>query len=181
MKRNVFSVLAAPLAVLLFLSACSATEAADTRAAYKPVTQAAYPVDDPKGSICILVYNTDYKMKLLGDLTAEFNSAGCSVTVDDQERSGSCDPGDYDAVILLSGIQAFSPLAWSADYIKAHDYRDNIVYYSGYTLFKVPYGFKLKKKRIDAITAASKLEDQKHLQMYEDAKAAIIAAVMEIL
>jgi hypothetical protein len=181
MMRKLFISCAALLALFIFLNSCDSLEAADGQTEYVGISAASYPVDNPEGNICILVYNTEYKMKLLGELVDELNSKRISITVDDMAEHGSYDPAGFDAVVLLSGIQGFTPLSGAVDYINAHDYRENIVYYSGYTLFKVPYGFKLKKKRIDAITAASKLEEPKHLQIYQDTKAAIIAAVMERL
>jgi len=69
-----------------------------------------YPVANSKGSVCILYYETEFKKKLITALIESFNTKEISVTVDTTSNSDQYIPNNYDAVILLSGIEGFKPL-----------------------------------------------------------------------
>ena len=137
-----------------------------------------YSVADAKAGVCILSYDTEFKNKLSAALVEELNAKKITVTVDTFSNSDQHSPADYEAVVLLSGIEAFHPLPEAVDYIKTHDYAGNIIYFSTYTLFKIPYGFALKRRKLDAITSASNLEKD---HVLEEAIKKIIAQTVKII
>lgn len=137
-----------------------------------------YSVTNSVASICILYSDTEFKKELVEALIKEFNTKEISVTVDSISNSNQYNLTDYDAAILLSSTEGFKPLPEAVEYIKTNDYSDNIIYFSTYERFNIPYGFGLDKNKIDAITSASPLSDR---EAFEEVKNKIITTAMEVL
>ncbi len=137
-----------------------------------------YPVKNPKANVCILNYETGFKKNLTAALVHEFNAEKISVTVDTVSNGSQYSATNYDAVILLSAVQAWNPLPKTSEYIIRNNYSSNIIYFSTYKAFNFPYGFSLNSKKIDAITSASVTNDQK---VFDEATNRIIAKTMSIL
>lgn len=114
-----------------------------------------YTVEDNQGEICILYYPSAFKISLMTSLASNLNDMSYSVTADNISNGSAYSPYDYNAVILLSEIQAFHPLPLAPSFIKQYDYAPNIIYFSSYSVLNKPYAFSLKRKKIDAITSAS--------------------------
>jgi hypothetical protein len=127
-----------------------------------------------KVGVCILNYKTQFKEALTAALVQELNSRNITVTVDTVSNGTQFNPANYGAVILLSAVQAFNPLPKTAEYIISNNYSSNIVYFSTYSMFNLPYG-PIDHKKIDAITSAS------DLKTLEEAKKKIMAKTLEIL
>ncbi|NPV00472.1 MAG: hypothetical protein HPY53_03720 [Brevinematales bacterium] len=142
----------------------------------KPVILQNYPAGDSQVRVCILSYRSDFKLRLIDALVADLNSRDIAVTVDSISNAVKHSPSDYDAVVLLSSIEAFHTLKPAPEYIIANNYSPKIVYVSMYHLFAAPYGEGLDQSKIDAITSASS-EDETVLKNTEKA---ISAKVMKI-
>jgi hypothetical protein len=131
-----------------------------------------------KTNICILTYETAFKKNLTAVLIQDFKAKGMNVTVDTVSNGSNYKASDYNAVILLSAVQAFGPLPKTTEYIIKNKYSSNIIYFSTYSMFNLPYGFSLDKKKIDAVTSASVSSDKKVL---EEAKNKIVERAMKVL
>ena len=129
-----------------------------------PVITESFPVSGAVSEVLILSRGTEFKKIIRTALIEKLNEKQISVVVDKMDNADSYDPADFDAVVLLSGIQGFSPLPEAIDFIREHKYAGNIIYVSTYTLFAAPYGRTLDKKRVDAITAASKHKEGKKFE-----------------
>jgi hypothetical protein len=145
-----------PLWVVLLFSLCIVSLSAQED--YTPVSTESFPAGAGSIEILILSRNTEFKSVVRTAIIEALNEEGISVLVDDMGKTDLYDAAQFEAVILLSGIQAFRPLPEAIDYIIRNDYADNIVYVSTYSLFATPYGRSLKRNQVDAITAASKVE-----------------------
>lgn len=137
-----------------------------------------FNVTNSKVSICILSYDTEFKKNLVSALVQDFNAKEMSVTVDSVSNGGQYKAADYGAVILLSVVQALGPFPKTVDYIKNNQYSSNIIYFSTFAKFNLPYGFSLDKKKIDAITSASITNDDK---AFNEVKNKIIEKTMKVL
>jgi hypothetical protein len=143
----------------------------------KTVDKKVYPVSQPRASVCILTYGSEFKLKLTSILVTNLNGDKIGVTVDSISNCGGYSPASYDAVILLSSIEGFTPLKLPADYIVKNQYDRKIVYVSMYYLFAAPYGHGLDSSKIDAITSASTGDDN----ALKDTAKAILAKVDRII
>jgi|GEM_PF-2785544 len=144
-----------------------------------PVVTESFPVSGEVAEVLILSRGTEFKKILRFFLIEKLNEKNISVTVDKMENAGSYDPSEYGAVILLSGIQGFRPLPEAIDFIRRHSYAPNIVYVSTYTLFAAPYGRSLDKKKVDAVTAASKHVEGKKFAEVSQAVLEKVTALIE--
>ena len=165
------------IVIIILLGSCAGNDRSNREADF-PVPAESFIVQGGDKRVLILSTGTVFKEMLRSALIEELNGNGISVIVNDMNNAASYDPADFGAVILLSGIQAFKPLPGAVEFITNHDYAGNIVYVSTYTLFAVPYRRFLDKKKIDAITAASKVEKEGVL---EEAEENILAEIFEIL
>jgi hypothetical protein len=143
-----------------------------------PVEFASYPADEAAGSAVILAYGTTFKSRIVDVLVSELTSRDLELVVDDIANWESYPAADYDAVILLSGIQAFRTLPEAARYIKSNEDAANIVYFFAYTGTEWPYGRGLRRQQIDAITSVSTPDDE---DAVIDAANRIINRVDEII
>lgn len=150
---------ALPVLTAVVLALCGCPADAAGRQEELPVAAETFAVDGAKATVCILSYGTEYKQRLRSALIEELNDRGISVTVAGLDRADDYDPGDYDAVVLLSSVEAFRPRTETRRYIKAHGYPANLVYVSTYAAFDRAYRRGLDAERIDAVTSASDLED----------------------
>ena len=137
-----------------------------------------YPAANSKASVCILNYDTEFKKNLTAALVQDFNAKEISVTVDSVSNGGQYSAKNFDAVILLSAVQAFGPLPKTVEYIKKNNYSGNIIYFATYAKFNLPYGMSLDKKKVDAITSASITNDNK---VFEDDKNKIVEKTMGLI
>ena len=114
---------------------------------------------EPLGTALVLTHGTEFKLAILDEIGPELPAMGLSAQVDDLANHAQYDAGDFDIVVLLSGVQAFHPRPEAPAFIKANDYAENIVFFSTYTATNWPYGLRLNRNKIDAVTAASNVED----------------------
>ena len=114
-----------------------------------------YDIADARNTACILYYPSLFKETLVKDLVRDLNAIAINVAVDDINNGGLHPAAHYDVVILLSGCKAGATLPLAPAYIKANGYASNIVYFSAYTLWAIPYSADAPKGKVDAITAAS--------------------------
>ena len=134
-----------------------------------------HDIADARNTACILYYPSLFKETLVKDLVRDLNAKAINVAVDDINNSGLHPAARYDVVILLSGCKAGATLPLAPAYIKANDYASNIIYFSAYTLWAIPYNADLPKGKVDAITAASS-KGTKEIQATESD---ILAATMK--
>lgn len=139
-----------------------------------------YLIVEPRAGVCLLYYETEFKIKLVSALVKDLNEKNISIVVDNISNRDSYNPLDYDAVILLSGVKKFAPLPEATQYIRKNKYSYNIIYFVTYKSINVPYGFQLDKKKIDVITSASAVEDNNN-NVFEEAKNRIITETMNII
>lgn len=165
------------VAAKILVSTC--TIAAQDSQGEFPVKAETFPVANAGAEVCILSFGTEFKERIRSTLIEELNSRGIAVTVDSMDHAASYDPDEYDVVILLSGIAAFRPLPEATKYIRNYDYPNNIVYFSTYSWFAIPYGFALDKNKIDAVTSASTVEDTSVIQEATEALLAEILAIID--
>jgi hypothetical protein len=143
----------------LVLAACQHTEN-EKKYVEIPVIKKMFTAADEKGTVLILSSGTKYKEVLRGDLVSSLNDHKLSIEIDDLDNYRAYNASEFDVVILLSSTQRFSPQKEATSFIKEFDYAEHIIYVSSYTDIAVPYGLSLKKSKIDAITAASDLENR---------------------
>lgn len=144
----------------------------------EPVPHRVVSVEEPLARVCILGYSTEFKLALAETLARELSSRGAEVVIDDMSRAAMHPAGSYHAVIVLSGIEAFRALPQPTDYIKAQGYAENLVYVFPYTLFNRPYSRGIDKRRIDAITCASTIEESGNV---ESVTATVLEQVSELV
>lgn len=130
-----------------------------------------------KANLCILSLGSEFKTNLINALLEDSNVKRMDVTLDSISNCSKYPASNYNVVIILSCVQGFKPFVLASDYIISNNYSGNIIYFSTYSLFNLPYG-PLDAKRIDAITSASTATDKKVL---DDATNKIIAKVNNIL
>lgn len=111
--------------------------------------------------ILILTNGSKYRKILLQTLSKKLTDLSCNVTKDDMKNQKKYKITDFDAVILLSGVQAGNPFSDTYDFIINNNYSSNIIYFCALSIKDAAWGKKLDKSKIDAITAAS---DSKNIQ-----------------
>ena len=158
--------------------ACGTNVSSGSQSSPAAVPLSSHPVDNPTAAVCILASQTDFKQRMIEILLVDLAERDIEVIVDDVTRGQNYAPDDYDAVILLSGVRAFHPLPDAVNYIRNNDYPENTVYFVGYTLTRFPYGLKLKRRKVDVVTSASKLDDEDVLRGAVDR---VMSRVTEIL
>jgi hypothetical protein len=136
-----------------------------------------YSIADAQNTACILYYPSLFKEALVKDLVRDLNAKAIDVAVDDITNGSLHPAAQYDVVILLSGCKAGATLPLAPAYIKTNAYASNIVYFSAYTLWAIPYNADLPKGKVDAITAAS----SKGTQAIQTTESDILAATMKKL
>jgi hypothetical protein len=136
-----------------------------------------YGVADAQNTACILYYPSLFKETLVKDLVRDLNAKAINVTVDVINNGGLHPAARYDVVILLSGCKAGATLPLAPAYIKNSGYASNIVYFSAYTLWAIPYNADLSKGKVDAIAAAS----SKEIKAIQATESSILAASMKKL
>ncbi len=161
---------------LALLCACDSGESG-SRQEELPVASETFSVEGAEREVLILSQGTLFKERLRSGLVEELNSTGTSVFVDAIDNHTKYDPEDYDAVILLSGIEAFRPLPEAPEFINTHDYQGNIVYVSTHYLFAVPYGRLIDKKKVDAVTSASKPDERGKVEKTKEEIISRLAAI----
>lgn len=109
-----------------------------------------------KKKICILYFKSRYKKALINKLEEKLQTEDFIITKDLFKKSKSYNPGDYDAVIILAGLAAFTPYPGATRYIKKHNYPQNLIYFCPAYVKDAVYGF-LDQDKIDAISFASEL------------------------
>lgn len=142
-----------------------------------PVASETFSVEGAQREVLILSQGTLFKERLRSGLVKELNGAGTTVFVDSIDNHTEYNPNDYDAVVLLSGIEAFRPLPQAPEFINTHDYPGNIVYVSTHYLFAVPYGRLIDKKKVDAVTSASKPDEQEKVEKTKEEIISRLAAI----
>lgn len=165
------------------IAACGTNEAASEPApvpheSLDPMPRRVVSAEIPVARVCVLGYATEFKLALAQSVASELSSRNVEVVVDDMSRAAMHPAAGYDAVVVLSGIEALRALPQPSDYIKAQDYAENLVYVFPYTLFNRPYTRGIDRRRIDAITCASSFEEPGHL---EAVTAEVIARVDEVI
>lgn len=117
-----------------------------------------YPVEDEKARILILYNETETKKFLVSKIIDDLNSRQIGIMTDMLHNEKKYSADNFDAVVLLSEVNKFSPNKDAADFIKRNNYHKKIVYVSTYIKFNNPYGLmnvSLNKSKIDVISAAS--------------------------
>lgn len=163
-----------PVIVLILLSLCFSLSAKE------------HPVESPQRKIAIYYTATPFKKDLAARIIKECNAKGLNVTSGSMKELGSCILDEYEAVIILSQVEKFSPLSESARFIKKNNYSKKIIYVSTYAAFKLHYGIAgtaLDSKKIDVISAASPKDEPKDYDRQEVDKAynGIMAKLDELL
>jgi hypothetical protein len=112
-----------------------------------------------KNKKIVIIYNqTKFKKQVVPKLEKKLLELNFIVTKDFLNKLYNYNPNDYDVVVIMSGIAAFTPYPVATNYIRKYDYKDNIVYYCAAFTSSLIYGF-LEKKRLDAVTSASKTDN----------------------
>ena len=166
------------IAFILAFVGCKPTEPAVSVYDKPPVVRQEHQSSEALSHACILSYNTDFKLALVDRLVEELLARKVSVLIDDMADGSGHSATEYDVVVLLSGIEAFRPLPEAAEYIEANDYADNIVYFFTYTVFSFPYGLKIDRRKVDAITSASISDDGQTLDAAESAVMSKVDAIL---
>jgi len=104
--------------------------------------------------ICILYYKTKYKTAIANELENRLSLKGIVIEKDLIKNINLYNPGEYDAVIIISGVAIFTPSPKVTRYIKKHNYAKNIIYFCSTEYKGACYGF-LDQDKIDIITSAS--------------------------
>lgn len=164
-----------PIIMSLFITCAS--ESLITRT-YQEGYAEEFSAEVEDGEVVILFHPTDFKYLMTQCLAYSLNQSNYSVTADVLSNGAMYNPVDYQAVILLSEVQAFHPLPLAASFIKYHDYAENIVYVSTYALFDKPYTFSLNRRKIDAISSASITNNQTE---FDDLKETIMIRTLEVM
>ncbi|MDD5455949.1 MAG: hypothetical protein PHV30_02825 [Candidatus Margulisbacteria bacterium] len=123
------------------------------------------------GKVCILVYPSIAKTDLMNQLSDSLRDMNTQVVTDNLSNASAHPAVCYDAVILLSEVHAFGPMPEARDYIIKQKYASNIIYFSSYEKFNVPYGVIFEspdRNRIDAITAATKSAGQDKIKQIKE-------------
>ena len=120
-----------------------------------------YEVENPKAKVCILYYKTKYKLEVIKKLVEKLNNENISVYSDIIKNMNKYNPYDYNVIIILSGAAMFNPYPGAVKYLKKHNYAKNIIYFCAVYAKNTAYGISIDKKKVDAITAASEIDNVK--------------------
>ena len=122
-------------------------------------------------SVCILYYDSHFKQELLNRLEKELVATNFSVVTDNIKNYNKYPATKYNAVILLSATEKFGPIPAAREYIVKQNYSPNIIYFSSYDKFNMPYGFILEgpdRNKIDVITAATVTYTEQDITIAKD-------------
>ena len=114
-----------------------------------------------KKQVCLLYYKSKYKLALVNEIEKELKEKNINVVKDSINNMNNYNPDDYYAVVLFSGIKAFTPYPKATQYIKKHNYAHNIIYFcAASSVEDSVYGF-LDPDRVDAVSSASEMNNIK--------------------
>jgi hypothetical protein len=107
--------------------------------------------------ICILYHYSKFRKGIVDELIPKFKNIGCMVTVDSAFKTNEYPPDKYDLVIIFSGIHAFNPDYFPANYIHKYKNDRNIIHV--FMTFLSDKGIAVETDNpdiVDTITTASK-------------------------
>lgn len=115
--------------------------------------------ENTNGKICILLYQTPFKVQVMERIIKTLNKQRYLVHIDSYENVNKYDPQKYEAVLIMSGVKNLEPYKWSSTYLKKHNYAKNIIYFCTTANRHSAYTFDMDDSQLDAITAASEFDN----------------------
>ncbi|MCG8573146.1 MAG: hypothetical protein MJB14_23680 [Spirochaetes bacterium] len=108
--------------------------------------------------VLFLYYASEYKEEVMKILEKKLATLQISVEESSIKSDKEFKAADYDAVVLFSGIAAFTPYSKATKFIRKNNYANNIIYFCPAFVEDAIYGY-LDSEKVDAVTAPSELKN----------------------